>query len=86
MGLEEEILEQTGNELAREVDREILWGMLEGIGWHRVILPNETAMVNATAIKDWLVSNCNNAYEKHRSDFIFEDAKDANWFTLRWMN
>jgi hypothetical protein len=83
--LEHEMIEAKAKEMQTEIDREILWGMLEGMGWHRIMLPNDIAMVNATAIKEWLTNNCNNAYEKYRSDFIFEDSKDANWFTLRWM-
>ena len=84
MNLEEEILNNAGNEMAREIDREVLWGMLTHIGWTRVVIPAEIAMVNATLIKEWLEINCANPYEKYRSDFIFEDEKDAVNFILRW--
>jgi hypothetical protein len=83
--LEDQILEQQGNELSREIDREILWGMLIGIGWTRVNLSSETSMIFATAIKEWLALNCLGSFEKHRSDFIFEDQKDAVLFILRWV-
>jgi hypothetical protein len=82
--LEQEIIDQAGSRMAAEIDREILWGMLQGIGWTRVMLPNDTAMLNATLIKEWLSLNCKQSHERYRSDFIFEDAKDANWFKLRW--
>ena len=85
MTLEEEILNKAGNEMAREIDREVLWSMLVGIGWTRVVVPAETAMVNATLIKEWLEINCVNPHEKHRSDFIFEDEKDAVNFILKWL-
>jgi len=84
MNLEEEIMEKTGQEMAREIDREILWGMLIGIGWTRVNLSSETAMTQATRILEWLTQNCQAPYEKHRSDFIFEDSRDATMFILRW--
>jgi len=84
MTLEEEMIEKAGAEMAREIDREVLWGMLQGIGWTRVMLPNNTAMLNATLIKEWLALNCKQSHERYRSDFIFEDVKDANWFKLRW--
>ena len=84
MNIQKEILNKAGNEMAREIDREVLWSMLVGIGWTRVVVSAETAMVNATLIKEWLESNCANPYEKHRSDFIFEDQKDAVNFILRW--
>ena len=82
--LEEEILNTAGKEMAREIDQEILWGMLVGIGWTRVLVPAETAMTKATQIKEWLKINCINPYEKNRSDFIFENKKDAVNFILRW--
>lgn len=84
MNLEEEILEQAGQEMAREIDREILWGMLQGIGWTRVVISSETAMTQATRILEWLTQNCQAPYEKHRSDFLFEDNRDATMFILRW--
>jgi len=82
--LEQEIIDQAGSRMAAEIDREVLWGMLQGIGWTRVMLPHDTAMLNATLIKEWLSLNCKQSHERHRSDFIFEDVKDANWFKLRW--
>jgi len=83
--IQDQIIEQVGQEMAREIDREVLWSMLVGIGWTRVVVPAETAMVNATQIKEWLEINCANPYEKHRSDFIFEDEKDATMFILKWL-
>ena len=85
MTLEEELMERAGIEMAREIDREVLWGMLANLGWTRVVVPAETAMVNATLIKEWIEINCANPYEKHRSDFIFEDEKDATLFILKWL-
>jgi len=84
MTLEEEIINKAGKAMANDIDREVLWGMLQGMGWNRVMLPNDTAMLNATLIKEWLSLNCKQSYEHYRSDFIFESQKDANWFMLRW--
>ena len=38
MTLEEEIINKAGIEMAREIDREVLWGMLANLGWTRVFL------------------------------------------------
>jgi hypothetical protein len=84
MNLEEQILERQGTELNREIDREILWGMLQGIGWHRVMLPRFVDNHHAIDIGYWLEENCKKAYERNGADFIFENEKDANWFKLRW--
>jgi len=82
--LEEQILEQQGTEMAREIDREVLWGMLEGIGWCRVMLPRFVDNHHAIDIGYWLADNCKKAFERNGRDFLFEDSKDANWFKLRW--
>ena len=81
---EEEMIAKAGNELAREIDREVLWGMLEGIGWTRVMLPRFVDNNHAVDISYWLADNCKNPFERHGRDFLFESAKDAQWFILRW--
>jgi hypothetical protein len=83
MNIEEEMIEKAGQAMAREIDREVLWGMLEGIGWHRVMLSRN---INEVDIKQWIALNCSKGVEHHGTDFIFEDMKDANWFKLRWLS
>jgi len=84
MTLEEEIIEKAGTEMAREIDREVLWGMLEGIGWTRVMLPRLIDNTHAIDITYWLEETIKNPFERSGRDFIFESQKDANWFVLRW--
>jgi len=84
MNLEEAMGRQMGRQMAHEIDREILWGMLEGIGWTRVMLPRFVDNHHAIDITNWLEDNCKLAFERSGRDFLFEDAKDANWFQLRW--
>jgi hypothetical protein len=84
MTLEEEIANKMGNQIAREIDREMLWSMLEDIGWHRVMLSRFTDNNHAIDITNWLDDNCKDAFERSGRDFIFESQKDANWFKLRW--
>jgi hypothetical protein len=84
MTLEEEIINRVGNTMAREIDREVLWGMLEDIGWHRVMLPSLTDNNHAVDITHWLALNCKNSFERSGRDFLFEDSRDADWFVLRW--
>jgi len=82
--IEQEIIMGMGNEVAREVDREVLWSMLEGIGWHRVMLTRLTDNNHAVDITHWLALNTKKAYERSGRDFMFESQQDANWFILRW--
>jgi hypothetical protein len=84
MTLEAEMIEQAGNEMSREIDREVLWGMLQGIGWHRVMLPRFVDNAHAIDITYWLEEYIKNPFERSGRDFIFESQKDANWFILRW--
>ena len=85
MSIEEEILNKAGAEMAREIDREILWGMLQGIGWTRVMLNRLQDNNHAIDITYWLEENIKNPFERNGRDFIFEDKKDAVNFILRWM-
>jgi hypothetical protein len=84
MTLEEELINKAGYAMAREVDREVLWGMLQGIGWTRVMLTRLTDNNHAIDIRHWLALNTKKSYECNGRDFIFESSKDANWFMLRW--
>jgi hypothetical protein len=84
MTLEEEILNKAGKQMANDIDREVLWGMLQGIGWTRIMLPRLIDNNHAVDITYWLEENCKKAYERNGRDFIFENERDANWFVLRW--
>jgi hypothetical protein len=82
--LEQEMIEAKGKKMQQEIDREVLWGMLQGIGWTRVMLPTLVDNHHAVDITHWLALNTKKAYERNGRDFIFESTKDANWFKLRW--
>ncbi len=84
MNIQDEMIEFKAKQLSDEIDREVLWGMLEGIGWHRVMLPRLTDNNHAVDITHWLALNCKNSHERSGRDFLFEEAKDADWFVLRW--
>ena len=84
MTLEEELLDKAGKQMANDIDREVLWGMLQGIGWTRVMIPTLGSRQQTIDILIWLEENCKDAYERNGRDFIFEDKRDANWFVLRW--
>jgi hypothetical protein len=83
--IEQEIADKMGNDMAREIDREVLWGMLKGIGWTRVMINRLQDNKHAVDITHWLALNCQGAYERRGRDFIFEDSKDATLFILRWI-
>jgi len=82
--LEDEIADTLAKEMQQEIDREILWGMLEGIGWTKVTLPRLQDNMHAIDITYWLEGNCKDSYERCGRYFIFENDKDAFLFTIRW--
>jgi len=82
--LEQEIIESKAKEIAEEIDREILWGMLQGMGWKRLILPTLIDNKHAIDITIWLEENCQGSYERNGRDFLFENEKDFTMFVLRW--
>jgi len=84
MTLEDEIMQKMSEQMVKEIDKEILWGMLEGIGWVRVMLPTLGNGEQAVDIIVWIEENCRHAVERNGRDFMFESKQDANWFKLRW--
>jgi hypothetical protein len=84
MTLEEELLDKAGKDMAREIDREILWGLFEGIGWTRFKISRLTDNNHAVDITNWLSDNCKGQFERNGAEFLFEDSKDAVLFMMRW--
>lgn len=83
--LEEQYAEQAAQAMAREIDREMLWGMLKEIGWTRVMIDRLQDNKHAIDISYWLEEHCEGAYERNGRDFIFEKEKDATMFILKWV-
>jgi hypothetical protein len=84
MTLEEDITNQLGVQMQKEIDREILWGMLKELGWTRVTLSRLQDNKHAIDITYWIEEYCTGAHEREGRDFIFENSKDAVVFILRW--
>jgi hypothetical protein len=84
MNIQEQILEELSSEMQSQIDRDIFWGMLEGLGWTRIMLDRLTDNNHAIDITYWLEENIKNPFERNGRDFIFEDSKDALLFSLKW--
>jgi len=82
--LEQQMADRLAKEISNEIDREILWGMLEGMGWHRVMLDRLQDNNHAIDITYWLEENIKNPFERNGRDFIFSVERDAVLFILRW--
>ncbi len=84
MNMQEEILEELGTKMQSAVDREILWGILIGMGWTRVKLSRFVDNHHAIDISYWLDEHVKNPFEREGADFIFENSQDALVFILKW--
>ena len=82
--MQDEILEELGTQMQSEIDKEILWGMLEKLGWTRVILPRFKSREHSVDVVTWLHDNCKNPNERKGSEVIFENSGDAVNFIMRW--
>ncbi len=82
--LENEILDELATQMQSEMDKEILWGMLVGLGWTRVTLPRFNSREHSVDVLHWVEDNCKHPYERKGSEYIFEDSRDAVNFILKW--
>jgi hypothetical protein len=84
MGLEQNILDDMGKQMAKEMDFHIIADMLVGIGWTSVQLKRFRNNKEAVDINLWVEYNCIGEWKKQSTRFIFEKKQDAEWFILRW--
>ena len=71
-------------QIAKEIDDGIISVMLTENGWTAVPFfykSNE----HANDVNFWLLEHCSNKWKRLGTDYLFEDAKDAEWFILRWL-
>ena len=69
----------------RQIDFEVLAGMLVGIGWTMVKLDRFKNNNHALDIKMWCEEHIKNPYEINGATFVFEQQGDAVNFTLKWL-
>ena len=84
MNLEDELAFKMSMQMQKEIDKEILWGMLKELGWTRVMIDRFQDNKHAVDITYWLSENCKGSYERSGADFIFENDRDAVNFILKW--
>jgi hypothetical protein len=85
MNLQEDLINQAGSRMAAEIDFQVLSGLLIELGWTKVVL-NPMTWEHGALIDSWVESNVKGHFETMGLVWVFEDAKDAAWFVLRWSN
>jgi hypothetical protein len=81
MRLEKIILDKLAEDVAKEIDYDMLVNLLN---WTQVVLPPFDNRYHAVDIADWCTDNCTGKFMNFGVKFAFEKSKDAEWFILRW--
>lgn len=82
--LEDEIIDRAGKEMAAEIDRGVLWWLLQGSGWTLVKLKRFHDNFHAIDVRIWVEENSTDEFLTAGSEFLFKSSKDATMFILRW--
>jgi hypothetical protein len=83
--LAQEIANKAAQRLAWEIDRGILWSMLEQSGWTTVTLSRLQDNHHAIDITVWLEEHCQQQFKRNGREFLFENKEDAVYFALKWL-
>lgn len=83
MTIEEEIIAKAAEEMATEIDWEILADIYLGDGWHEVNVQDYTEKYRA-GMADWIFANIKGCKTGLRGRWLFKNGKDATWFRMMW--
>ena len=82
--LQQQIVEELSSQMQSEIDFEILSNILVKSGWVKVQLKPFTSNNQAVDIMGWCHETLKQRWQRRGTTFVFESAKEANWFVLRW--
>ena len=92
MGLEQDLMDQITDELAREIDKalldDLMIAVLKDEGWietkvtSTMISGKPTEWYSQTA--EWIHINAQGDYKLLRGQWLFKDPQDSTAFLLRW--
>ena len=82
--LEDSVTYSMAEEITAEIDRSVVWGILETDGWVQVSLERFQDNRHAIDIREWIEDTCQGKHLSSGSNFIFKDPRDATMFILRW--
>lgn len=80
----DDVMDHMAKELAADIDFELLTNLFIESGWTRIVLKPMT-MERGHEIDKWIVDNCKGNHMTRGLVWVFEDTKDANWFSMRWL-
>lgn len=80
-----DIMNKMAEDVAKEIDFDILVEQLSNCGWSKVDLPPFDHRYKAVDIVDWAFHHCQGSFEHFGVRFIFEEKQDATLFALKWL-
>ena len=83
--LEEEIAAAIADEIAEQIDWEVMADLLVGIGWTKVIRSPWFDNEDVTDINDWIETVRTGNVSSLGDTWLFEKEQDAIMFSLRWL-
>ena len=95
MSLQDDIVHSLAEEMAREIDKELLEDLMIRIlvddGWTATNINPAFAKLGPITFDDWYTKtaewvhlNAQGDYKLMRGQWLFEDPQDATMFILRW--
>ncbi len=82
--MEEQFADQAAKILQEEIDQEILFDLLQQIGWTRVELASKWLPVTGIELHEWREANLTGHCRAHNNVWMFENKNDAALFKLTW--
>jgi hypothetical protein len=82
--VEDEMADYLANQMAKDIDFNILAELLVEDGWIKVILSPMTTETS-NAIDMWILKQCKGHHHARGLVWLFERSEDAMWFKIRWM-
>lgn len=80
----EDMVSRASKELMDQIDWEVMAGFYIEIGWTRVERSPFVNNKEAVDIKYWIENNCQGTVSSRGRVWLFEEAKDATMFILKF--
>jgi hypothetical protein len=81
--LHDEIVEQAAEQMAQDIDAQVMQSVLKECGWAEVVIARRHKPEKAI-VEQWVNDNVKNGFWTYGPVWLFKDPKEANWFALRW--
>jgi hypothetical protein len=82
--IQDKVIEEAADQLAKEIDFEVLSSAMIESGWIKVVL-KPMSWEDGLEIDGWVDKNIKDKFMTMGLVWVFKNPKEANWFKLRWL-